>query len=271
MSDLRADCGRCMGLCCVASGFARSADFAIDKPAGTACPNLSVDDSCSVHAELRPRGFAGCTAYDCFGAGQQVTQVTYAGAVTWRSDPGRAGEMFRVFAVVRALHELLFYLTEAVRLTGSGPLHDRLVLAVADTRRLAGESAGTLDGYDVDGLRERVVPLLREASESVRGPAAARRTPRLPRDLVGRDLRGADLRAADLRGAMLVGADLRGAWLHLTDVTGADLRGTDVRGVDLSSTLFLSQPQANACRGDARTTLPPGLERPAHWVGATPG
>lgn len=98
MSELRADCARCMGLCCVAPGFARSADFAIDKPAGTACPNLAADDSCSIHSELRPRGFPGCTTYDCFGAGQQVTQQTYAGAATWRSDPASAGEIFRVFA-----------------------------------------------------------------------------------------------------------------------------------------------------------------------------
>jgi len=270
VSDLRADCARCMGLCCVAPAFARSADFAIDKPAGTACPHLSVDDSCTIHAELRPRGFPGCTTYDCFGAGQQVTQQTYAGEVTWRSDPGAAEEMFQVFTVMRALHELLFYLTEAVRLTGAGELHDELVLAGADTRRLTREGAGTLVGFDVDGLRERVVPLLRAASERVRGPVGGRRAPQLPRDLVGRDLRGADLRAADLRGAVLVGADLRGARLELADLTGADLRSTDVRGTDLASTLFVSQLQVNACRGDAGTSLPAGLERPGHWVGSTP-
>jgi hypothetical protein len=267
MSDLRADCTRCMGLCCVAPGFARSADFAIDKPAGTACPNLSADDSCSIHAELRPRGFPGCTTYDCFGAGQQVTQQTYGGAVTWRSDPGAAGEMFRVFAVMRALHELLFYVTEAQRLTVPEALHEQLAQAGADTRRLTEADAGDLDGFDVDGLRLRVVPLLRAASEHVRGSSAAHRA--LPRDLVGHDLRGADLQGADLRGAVLVGADLRGAGLQLADLTGADLRATDVRGTDLRSTLFLSQLQVNAARGDARTTLPAGLERPAHWPAAT--
>ena len=38
--ELRADCSRCVGLCCVAPAFARSADFAVDKPAGTPCTNL---------------------------------------------------------------------------------------------------------------------------------------------------------------------------------------------------------------------------------------
>ncbi len=270
MSDLRADCAACMGLCCVAPGFARSADFAIDKPAGTPCPNLSADDSCSIHAVLRPRGFPGCTTYDCFGAGQQVTRHTYGGAATWRSHPESAGEMFRVFAVMRALHELLFYLDEALRLTRPGALHDRLNLAAADTDRLTRTSAAALDGFDVDALRERVVPLLRAASEQARASGVGRRAPQLPRDLIGRDLRGADLRGADLRGALLVGADLRGALMHLADLTGTDLRAADVRGTDLGSTLFLSQLQVNASRGDERTALPAGLERPPHWPRATP-
>lgn len=29
--EVRADCSRCFGLCCVALPFARSADFAVDK------------------------------------------------------------------------------------------------------------------------------------------------------------------------------------------------------------------------------------------------
>ena len=50
---LRADCSRCAGLCCVAPAFAASADFAIDKPAGHACPHLRDDALCGIHAELR--------------------------------------------------------------------------------------------------------------------------------------------------------------------------------------------------------------------------
>jgi len=41
-ADLRADCDRCLGLCCIASAFAASADFGLDKPAGRPCPELSV-------------------------------------------------------------------------------------------------------------------------------------------------------------------------------------------------------------------------------------
>jgi hypothetical protein len=270
-AHLRADCSRCMALCCVAPAFARSADFAIDKPAGTPCPNLADDFGCSIHETLRPRGFPGCTTYDCFGAGQQVTQHTYRGTTSWRSEPGAAGQVFRVFAVMRALHELLFYLSQAVRLTGPGALHDELEGLRAATDRLTREPAEVLDGFDVDGHRDRAVPLLRRASAAARAATAGARARALPRDLVGRDLRGADLVGADLRSAVLVAADLRGADVRLADVTGADLRTADVRGVDLSQVLFLSQLQVNAARGDDRTTLPAGLDRPGHWHGPTAG
>jgi hypothetical protein len=77
--DLRADCQRCFGLCCVVPAFSASSDFAIDKAAGQPCPNLRADFACAIHDRLRQRGFPGCAVYDCFGAGQQVAQVTFNG------------------------------------------------------------------------------------------------------------------------------------------------------------------------------------------------
>ena len=73
---LRPDCSQCFALCCTAFGFARSADFAVDKPPATPCSNLAADFSCTIHDRLRVRGFAGCTVFDCFGAGQRLSQVT---------------------------------------------------------------------------------------------------------------------------------------------------------------------------------------------------
>ena len=84
-------------------------------------------------------------------------------------------------------------------------------------------------------------------------------------DLAGRDLRGHDLRGASLRSAVLIRADLRGCDLTDADALGAECRDADVRGTAMASALFLAQPQVNAMRGDAATTLPPGLDRPGHW------
>src|SRR4051812_13802483 len=107
---LRADCANCAALCCVAPAFAASADFAVDKPAGMPCPNLRDDDLCGIHDRLRDRGFPGCAVFDCFGAGQHVTQGTFAGR-SWRESPELAGAMFAVLPVMRQLHEMLWHLT----------------------------------------------------------------------------------------------------------------------------------------------------------------
>lgn len=137
-AELRGDCASCFGLCCAALPFARSADFAIDKDAGTPCPNLRTDHRCGIHATLRERGFTGCTVYDCFGAGQRVSQLTFGGR-DWRAGPPeQRRRMFDVFPVVRQLHELLWYLTEALTLPAARPVHADLRGALADTERLAG-------------------------------------------------------------------------------------------------------------------------------------
>src|SRR3954451_3925369 len=106
---LEADCANCAALCCAAPAFAKSSDFAIDKPAGTPCPNLADDFRCSIHERLEERGFKGCTVFDCFGAGQRITQETFGGR-DWRTVPGLAGPMFASLPVVRQLHELMWYL-----------------------------------------------------------------------------------------------------------------------------------------------------------------
>jgi hypothetical protein len=257
-AHLRADCSRCAGLCCVAPGFVASADFAIDKPAGVACPNLGEDFRCGIHAELRQRGFPGCTVFDCFGAGQRITQGTFGGR-SWREAPELAAAQFAVLPVVRQLHEALWYLTEAESLDGSPAVRELR----EQTERLAGGTADELATLDVGAHRARVGELLSRVSEAVRGPG---RPDRRGADLMGRDLRRMRLRDASLRGAYLIGADLRGVDLGTADLLGADLRAADVRGADLGRVLFLTQPQVDAARGDAATRLPVAVSAPPRWA-----
>lgn len=261
---LRADCGSCAGLCCVALPFAASADFPVDKAAGRPCTHLRADSRCGIHAHLRDRGFRGCTVFDCFGAGQKVTQVTFAGR-DWRDDPRTAGRMFAVFHVMRRLHELLWYLTEAAALPAARPLRGDLRRARDEVERLTGAEAGVLAELDLTALHARVDELLRRTSERVRAGVPGRRRNHRRADLAGARLAGADLRGADLRGALLIAADLSGADLRCADLIGADLRDTDLSGADLTGGIFLTQPQLGAARGDAATRLPPALTRPAHW------
>jgi uncharacterized protein YjbI with pentapeptide repeats len=265
---LRADCASCFGLCCVALPFSASADFAIDKDAGRPCPHFRAGFRCGIHHDLRERGFSGCAVYDCFGAGQKVSQVTFGGQDWRRLPPDGARRMFEVFPIMRRLHELLWYLAEALTLRPARPLHPAIRRALDRTERLTAGPPGSLIELDVAAHRREVDALLLRAGELVRAaaPGPEPKADRSGADLIGADLGGADLRGANLRGAYLIGADLRGADLSSADLLGADLRGADLRGADLAASIFLPQSTLEAARGDGRTTLPPALTRPAHWA-----
>jgi len=281
--SLAADCSRCIGLCCVAPAFAASADFAFSKPAGVACRHLAPDASCTIHDRLIPSGFPGCVAYDCFGAGQRVVALFGGGP--------RSAPMLSAYETVRQLHELLWYVADALSRPPAAPVH----AAIADARRaieaaIAG-GPSSIEATDPAAHRATVAPLLRRASALTRTavpPAAGRDLAGRDlagrdlagrdlagrdlagrdlagRDLAGRDLAGRDLSRADLSTASLIGADLRGAGLQVADLLAADLRGANLDGADLSGALYLTRTQVGSARGSATTRLPDGLPRPAHW------
>ncbi|TGJ94660.1 hypothetical protein DLJ96_18515, partial [Actinotalea fermentans ATCC 43279 = JCM 9966 = DSM 3133] len=185
---LHADCASCFGLCCVALAFTRSADFPIDKDAGEPCRNLRPDHRCGIHTELRDRGFVGCTVYDCFGAGQKISRVTFAGQ-DWREHPEVRSSMFALLPVLRHVHELLWYLTEALALAAGQDStaldrsagHDPALTADlrAAVDRVEHLSLGTpqdLLAQDLGALRSSVNPLLLRASDGARA-----RSPHQPR------------------------------------------------------------------------------------------
>ena len=270
VADLRADCGRCSALCCVALPYAASADFAYDKPAGRPCRHLD-DVSCSIHAQLPERGFPGCTVFDCLGAGQQITQHTYDG-LTWRDRPDLAGEIFAAFLIMRQLQELRWYLRQADRDDQPEEVRQRVRGLAEQTTNLANQGPEDLLQCDVAGHRAVVDDVLSEVSRRVRRAAvrAVRDTTGRPRgtrraDLIGAKLAGVDLRGCDFRGALLLGADLQRVDLRGADLIGADLRAADLRGADLSTALYVTEPQVTAARGDARTRLPSDLRPPSRW------
>jgi hypothetical protein len=165
--DLRADCSRCFGLCCVAPPFSASPDFAIDKDAGQACPHLGANFRCDIHSTLRLRGFSGCVAYDCFGAGQKVAQVTFGGN-DWRRAPETSERMFESFMIMRQLHELLWYLAGALALEQARPLHAELGAAHDKIERLTFYDAEALARVDVATCKREINALLLRVGDLVR-------------------------------------------------------------------------------------------------------
>ncbi|MGP3951690.1 pentapeptide repeat-containing protein [Streptomyces sp. 7N604] len=260
--SLQGDCGNCFGLCCVALPFSASADFAVDKDAGQPCTHLTSEFRCGIHTRLRQQGFPGCTVYDCYGAGQKVSQFTFGGQ-DWRQAPETAQQMFEVFPIMRQLHELLWYLTEALALQPA--LHIEIGRALDETERLTHLDPDSLSELDVAAHRQDVNALLLRTSELIRAKARRKNKDRRGADLIGANLKGADLKGANLRGAYLIAADLTDADLRWADLIGADLRDANLTGADLTDSIFLTQPQLNAAKGDGSTKLPPTLTRPTHW------
>lgn len=148
----------------MAPAFSASSDFAITKPAGHACPNLQTDFRCGIHSTLRERGFPGCTVFDCLGAGQKISQVTFGGR-DWRTAPELARPMFEVFPIMRQLHELIWYLTEALTLPQTAVIRKDLARVLAETEQLSLGSPTELAGADLPAHRDRVNVLLLRASE----------------------------------------------------------------------------------------------------------
>lgn len=272
LSSLKVDCKNCSGLCCVALYFSASEGFPIDKVAGKPCLNLQSDFSCSVHKNLRKKGLKGCTAYDCFGAGQKVTQVTYGGR-DWRQIPESSKEIFEVFLIMRQLHEMIWYLTEALTLQQSRPIHNEINTMLKEMESLTHLSANSLILLDVEAHRTNVNLLLLHTSEFVRNKfrgcqkTSSKRHNNSSRglDYFGADLRKTNLRGANLRGACLIAANLSGTDLSGADLIGADLRDTDLRGTNLIDSIFLTQAQVNTAKGDLNTRLPMPLARPPYW------
>jgi uncharacterized protein YjbI with pentapeptide repeats len=267
-SDLRVDCANCFGLCCVALAFAVSADFAINKEIGKPCPNLQADYRCRTHKDLRKKGFKGCTVFDCFGAGQKVSQYTFGGS-DWREQPETAAKMFEVFPIMQELHEMLWYLNEALSLNRTSPIHSELREALEKTEKLTQLSADFLLSLDVPSHRADVNRLLIKTSELVRADyilsSKKRKMDRRGADLIGAKLKGANLCGVNLRGAYLIAADLRDADLRGADLIGADFRDADLSGADFTGSIFLTQVQINSAKGSSQTKLPDTLLRPAHW------
>lgn len=178
--------------------------------------------------------------------------------------------MFAALPVMRRLHELLWYLTEALTLPAAGLLDGEVRALQRATEALTRRGPDALAALDLGDHSRRGGELLDRVSELVRAELPARARDRRGADLIGADLRGADLHGSSLRSAYLIGADLRGADLRGADLLGADLRGADLRGADLTGALFLTEPQLAAARGDAATRTPEGLRRPAPWGQPSP-
>jgi hypothetical protein len=116
------DCGQTASTALGSAARARRSRFppisrSTSRPAG---PARTCNRPSGAASTRTSGGFRGCAVYDCFGAGQHVSQITFGGR-DWRQSPDTARQMFDAFAIMRQLHELLWYVAEALASKRSSP------------------------------------------------------------------------------------------------------------------------------------------------------
>lgn len=119
------DCSKCAALCCLVLSFDRGKGFAFSKNQGEPCRNLS-GHSCSIHADLKRKGFPGCVAYDCLGAGNRVVQEVFGGQ-SWRTEPRLSRLMMEAFSAMTEMHKRI----DLLRAAGTcdlAPAHEEMRL-----------------------------------------------------------------------------------------------------------------------------------------------
>ncbi|SEK54030.1 hypothetical protein [Pacificibacter marinus] len=158
LNDFASDCAKCAELCCLALAFDQGDSFAHSKTAGSPCHNLSPATSgCSIHKDLTRKGYSGCVAYQCLGAGQRVTALFDQ---TWRDDPKLIAPMMDAFRQMRSVQSCLQLLAAAQALTL--PVQLEVERAAFFTQLSPNQwSVDTLQRFETDGVAVEINTWLR--------------------------------------------------------------------------------------------------------------
>lgn len=264
--ELSIDCKNCSGLCCVALYCSKSEGFPADKVSGKPCQNLMQDFRCSIHEDLVQSKMKGCLAYDCFGAGQKVTQNIYLGE-NWMTSPELAKQVYDVFLIVFQLHQMLWYLVEVSIIEHVKIAENKSLLHDVDTLIVQNEQMTQLPPeqilkLDIEHYRAEVNKVLKEVSVLI---AVDAKTTRKSTDFFGKNFKRDNLDGKDFSMSLLIAANLEGCSLKETNFLGSDMRDTNIKNTDLSKSIFLTQMQVNAAIGNCNTKLPQRLRYPMAW------
>lgn len=258
-------CEKCCGLCCVALYFSKIGGFPEDKNSGIACKNLQNDYKCKIHSKLSANGLKGCMAYDCFGAGQQITRLL-SKKPKWRTISAEDNDMiFKAFMTVMQLHHTLWYLTEATILHLPKAEKELLELLLIEGKELTEQPIEVLQNLDIIPFREKANKFLKGICQAVVEGQSDNGETMQSSDYMGKSMKHENLIGKDFSMSLLIAADLEQANLYGANFLGADMRDTNIKNTDLSHCIFLTQMQINSARGNRNTILPTYLYKPLTW------
>ena len=259
---LASDCFRCSGLCCIALYCFQTDGFPQDKPTGKPCINLMDNFQCRIHKDLERMGMKGCIGYDCFGAGQYVTEQIYHG-VTWKSHSEKRNEICEIYVLAYRLFQLRFFLFESKKLISSGQLLPEIDLLLQENDAICKLPVQEMLSYPIEAYQDKVNHVLKKSCVELKRYVKAGNNS--GKDYLNRNFEGKDLSGVDFNMKLLIASNFRNCVFAGATFIGADTRDANFDGADLREAIFLSQGQINAAKGSRRTKLPKHLKYPDTW------
>lgn len=256
LKELRIDCENCSGLCCVALCFRKSDGFPGNKSAGEPCEYLVSDFRCKIHSKLSDMNMKGCLNYDCFGAGQKVSNKIFDGQ-NWKKNLEISKDIFDVFIKVLQLHQVLWYLIQAASISNVKNNIETLDKYILENNKITSLPYKDILNYDLEEYRTNANKAIKRSFRFNPGQDK--------KDYIGKEFKRMNLDGKDFSMAFLIGANLEGCSLNSASFLGTDLRDVVVRNTDLSNSYFLTQIQINSALGNKNTKIPLYLTRPEHW------
>ena len=263
LQSLKSDCTKCSGLCCTALFFSKIDGFPENKQAGKACFNLQENFQCKIHEELEKRKMKGCIGYDCFGAGQQVTQSVYFGQ-TWQNSPGQAKEIFEVYIAMFKLYQIRYFLLESLAIIPAKMLRNNIKLLIEENEIICNSKPQDIMIFDIEKYRNRANIFLKQVCSLLQKSLNCENK-KCPSNFLEKNFENKDFRGLDLSTKLLIAANFNNCVFDGTIFLGADVRNADFSNADLRDAVFLSQAQINSAKGNRNTKLPQYLDYPFTW------
>lgn len=261
--QFKADCSKCSGLCCTALFFSKIDGFPENKKAGKPCIKLQNDYYCKIYLELEKHNMKGCIGYDCFGAGQHVTQVIYKGE-TWQTLPDQSEEIFHVFLIIFQLFQIRYFLEESKIIIPAKELWSDIQKMINENKALCNYTPESILNIDIESYRNKVNIILKKVRNFIIKSFKNSDNIEIT-DYLGKNFSKRDMSGLDLSMKLLIASNFESCIFDGTVFLGADTRDTNFSNSDLRYAVFLTQGQINTAKGNTNTKLPKHLYYPITW------
>jgi hypothetical protein len=205
----------------------------------------------------------GCIGYDCFGAGQHVTQYIYKGEA-WQTSQGQSKEIFDAFVMVFQLYQIRYFLEESKIIIPAKELWSDIQNLINKNEALCNSTPQSILEVDIRSYRSKVNIILRQVCNCVIKCFKDSDNKKLT-EFLGRNFKKRDMSGLDLSMKLLIATNFDSCIFDGTIFLGADTRDTNFSNADLREAAFLTQGQINSAKGNRNTKLPKHLDYPITW------